>query len=135
MARGIIKRSSGRGFSLTEVLIAMVIFTIGIIAIMYLFPLGMQEISRTKDLTAAIFLGQAKLEEVLLLPAHVAPVEESSFTEYPSLFFRVTKTAFQNKPSLIQISVEVSKMRDGGSVTIMRYDALKGAGGNIENNF
>jgi len=127
------------GFSLVEILIAIVVFTVGIIAIMYLFPFGVKDISRAKDLTAATFLGQAKLEEALVLqydPMDLPdPVEGEFSTDYPGLFYRMECTKFQNKLSLVQISVEVYKIfSPGGRKTLVRLDTLKSSGGCRENN-
>ncbi len=127
------------GFSLVEILIAMVVFTVGIIAIMYLFPFGVKDISRAKELTAATFLGQAKLEEALVIqydPMDLpSPVEGEFSSDYPALFYRMECTKFQNKLSLVHISVEVYKTASpGGRKTLVQLDSLKSSGGCRENN-
>jgi prepilin-type N-terminal cleavage/methylation domain-containing protein len=128
-----------RGFSLLEILIAIVIFAVGIIAVMYLFPLGVRDITLARELTAATFLGQAKMEEMLLAPAdpnRLPDRAEGSFSpDYPLLFFTVARQNFQGKPSLTYISVDVYKLVEGGSrKAIVHYDALRGTGGSSENN-
>ncbi len=134
---GKIREMSEKGFSLIEVMIAIVIFAAGVIAVMYLFPLGVKEVSFTKELTAATFLAQAKLEETLLLPATVAPDVTGDFgPEYPQLTYIITRRRYMNKPQMIHIAIEVYKVAQGGGTrTVIHYDALKGAGGNVENNF
>jgi len=126
-----------KGFSLIEVMIAIVLFAAGVIAVMYLFPLGVKEVSFTKELTAATFLAQAKLEEKLLLPAMIDTDETGTFApDYPQLTYLITRRRYMNKPQMIHIAVEVYKaVPGGGTRTIIHYDALKGVGGNVENNF
>ncbi|MGV8123007.1 MAG: prepilin-type N-terminal cleavage/methylation domain-containing protein [Candidatus Xenobiia bacterium LiM19] len=131
------KTLSEKGFSLIEVMIAIVLFAAGVIAVMYLFPLGVKEVSFTKELTAATFLAQAKLEEKLLLPAAVDSDETGNFgPEYPQLTYTITRRRYMNKTQMIHIAIEVYKaVPGGGTRTIIHYDALKGVGGNVENNF
>lgn len=128
-----------KGFSLLEILIAMVVFTIGIIAVMYLFPFGVQDISRAKELTAATCLAQAKLEEALLLPYD--PVElpdtvDSDFgSDYPGMTYRMECRKFQNSLSMVHISIEVFKiLKSGQRKTLIHLDTIKSTGGSLETN-
>jgi prepilin-type N-terminal cleavage/methylation domain-containing protein len=128
-----------RGFSLLEILIAIVIFAIGIIAVMYLFPLGVRDITLSKELTAATFMGQAKMEETLMIPINPTslPIKiEGSFApDYPGLYFTISKDAYQGRSSLSSITVDVYKLAEGGAhKVVVHYDALKRTGGYSENN-
>ncbi|MDQ7821758.1 MAG: prepilin-type N-terminal cleavage/methylation domain-containing protein [Candidatus Eremiobacteraeota bacterium] len=132
-------RRKNLAFSLIEVMIAMVIFTVGIIAVMYLFPLGARTIGKAKEVTAASFLGQAKMEEVLLLPADQMPsLSEGDFgPEYPLLYFRVqTVSPYSGKDSLVYVSVDVEKYLVSGSrSSIYHLETLKCLGGAVETNW
>jgi len=123
----------GRGFSLVEIMISIVIFAIGVIAVMYLFPMGVRDIGKAKELTAATYLGQAKMEEALLNPA-TSP--EGAFpSPYENLYYTVSHAPFQNRSTMIKVSVEVYKMLDSSTrKRLVRLDTLKGTGGYIENN-
>lgn len=130
------KTDRHRGYSLIEILIAIVIFTIGIIAIMYLFPFGVKDINRSKELTAATFLGQAKMEEALLIdydPTDLPLHNEGDFgSDYPGLTYSMDCSRFKNGLSLIHISVKVFKY--GKERPLISLDTLKSTGGNRENN-
>jgi len=52
------------GLTLIEVLLAMSILTIGILAVIQLFPLGLNMSRLNKNETIAINLAQAKMEEI-----------------------------------------------------------------------
>ena len=53
-----------RGFSLTEVLIALTVFTIGLLSLVLLFPHGMAAANQTTSLSIATLLAQQKMEDV-----------------------------------------------------------------------
>jgi pseudouridine synthase len=52
------------GFSLLELVASLAIFSVGILTLALLFPAGISETKNTKDYTKAVFLGQAKMEEI-----------------------------------------------------------------------
>ncbi|MDI6783449.1 MAG: prepilin-type N-terminal cleavage/methylation domain-containing protein [bacterium] len=52
------------GFSLTEVLIALTVFTIGLLSLVLLFPHGMTAANQTTSLSIATLLAQQKMEDV-----------------------------------------------------------------------
>ena len=53
-----------KGFSLLEVMVAVVVLGFGLLAIMHLFPMGLRASKISQDTTAASFLAQAKIEEL-----------------------------------------------------------------------
>lgn len=55
-----------RGFTLIEVLTAMMILTISIVTIFHLFSEGLKSVDVSTGYTRAIFHARAKMEEVLL---------------------------------------------------------------------
>lgn len=54
-----------RGFTLVEMVAALAIFSIGILGILALFPVGIEANKRAADLTTAATLGQLKMTELL----------------------------------------------------------------------
>ncbi|MCK4649306.1 prepilin-type N-terminal cleavage/methylation domain-containing protein [bacterium] len=52
------------GFSLLEVMAAVVVLGFGLLAIMHLFPIGLRASKISQDTTVASFLAQAKIEEL-----------------------------------------------------------------------
>lgn len=118
-------------------MISIVIFAIGVISVMYLFPMGARDIGKARELTAATYLGQAKMEEMLLSTDIDTPqIEpEGSFAPaYPGLYYSVTRSYFpSNKRTMMLLSVEVYKLSAGSErKRIVHYDSLKGIGGSIE---
>lgn len=57
------KRKTDRGFTLIEIIIALTIFTVGIVAILSLFMLGFDAAMRSSDLTKAGIYGQWVMED------------------------------------------------------------------------
>ena len=53
---------NGAGFSLLEVMVAVIILGFGLLAIMHLFPIGLKASKISQDTTLASFLAQAKIE-------------------------------------------------------------------------
>jgi general secretion pathway protein I len=62
----IIERNGNRGFTLLEVLIAMMILTISIVVIFQLFSGGLRSAKLSDGYTRAIFHARAKMEATLL---------------------------------------------------------------------
>jgi type II secretory pathway pseudopilin PulG len=56
--------SHERGASLVEVLIALVVLTVGILAVAQLFPAGSSRQSRNRMVTTANYLAQQKIEQL-----------------------------------------------------------------------
>lgn len=50
-------------FTLIEIIIALVILTVGLVSILALFPVGLDAMSRAANTTKATFLAQADMEE------------------------------------------------------------------------
>ena len=65
-----------KGFTLVEVLIAILILGLGIVTLANLFPLGLQSLSYARKLNKVYFLAEKKLEELKLQPS-ITPGEMS----------------------------------------------------------
>ena len=55
---------TSKGFTLLEVMVAVIILGFGLLAIMHLFPIGLKASKLSQDTTVASFLSQAKMEEL-----------------------------------------------------------------------
>ncbi len=53
-----------KGFTLIEILVALVILALGLVIVFNLFPLGLQSLAYSRKLNEVSFLAQKKLEEV-----------------------------------------------------------------------
>jgi prepilin-type N-terminal cleavage/methylation domain-containing protein len=58
------KTTERRGFSLLEVVVAMLIFVIGVVALASFFVLNLRQNQRALDMSTAAFLAQQKAEEI-----------------------------------------------------------------------
>lgn len=56
---------SGGGFTLIELLIAIFVLTVGIVGVLYMFPMGAQVAKSSQMTSIASQLGQAKIEEMI----------------------------------------------------------------------
>lgn len=58
-------RQSIKGITLIETMIAIYILTVGIIAVLYMFPLGTRLVKFSQMTTVAAQISQAKMEEII----------------------------------------------------------------------
>lgn len=124
-------KEKSQGFTLVEILFAIAIFTSGMIAVMYLFPMGTRDVGRAKLLTISTNFGQALMEEAIYQPAEDAPISASgTFTpDYPDMYYNVVKAPLSVCTSLYQISVEIYNGNPAsGAKSLIRLDTLKGIG-------
>jgi prepilin-type N-terminal cleavage/methylation domain-containing protein len=54
-----------KGFTLVEILIAIFVLSVGIVAVLYMFPIGLEVGKSSQMTTIANQLAQAKIEEVM----------------------------------------------------------------------
>ncbi len=107
-----------KGYTLVEIMMAIIIFTIGIISIMSLFPASVKDTRRARVMTQAVFLCQAKTEEILAMPGTKIPDEVAKtgkFTpDFPDFSFVVRKYPYTYKKdgttytSLAMCEIDVS---------------------------
>lgn len=74
------------GFTLIESLVAIFVLSVGILAILTMFPLGMKIINSSKTTAVGIQLGQEKIEEIISLSYEAISVGENIENEMPSPF-------------------------------------------------
>jgi prepilin-type N-terminal cleavage/methylation domain-containing protein len=116
-------RNHRAGFTLLEVMLALVILAVGLTAIAQSVMMVMRSSALTSRYTQASILAQNKLEEVLNRTEGPKSEEKGEFEEQPGFTWRVIpeKGAVENIP---QIRVEVSFPAPGGS-RFVEYTAFK----------
>ena len=109
---------SRRAFSLLEVIIAMAIFLMSIVAIGQLVRLGGEHSIEIEQQGEAVMLAQAKIDEVVAGVLPLSAQSDQSFDEAPD--YRWSLTADQNSSisNLYTVTVTVTRERsDGTKVT------------------
>ena len=114
-----------KGFTLLEVMVAVVVLAFGLLAIMHLFPIGLRASKISRDTTVASLLAQAKIEELrntgwASLSSSTTTEGYGTITNYPQ-FKRVTTIDYVdvvNDPNLKKIVVEVFYKPYGGERSV-----------------
>ena len=117
--------SKKAGFSLLEVMVAVVVLAFGLLAIMHLFPIGLRASKISQDTTVASFLAQAKIEELrntgwTSLSSGTTTEEYGTITGYLQ-FKRVTTISDEdavNEPKLKKVVEEVFYKPYGGERSV-----------------
>jgi len=73
-----------KGFTIVEILVAVFILVVGIVAVLSMFPLGMQMATSNQLASSATQLGQAKIEE-LVSNSYNNIISGSSIEDYGSI--------------------------------------------------
>jgi prepilin-type N-terminal cleavage/methylation domain-containing protein len=81
-------RRGERGFSLVELLFAMVLLSIGLLGVASIFPLGTRFVSAGKITSTAVALASEKMEELQSMPANSLSLNEGSYSEDVSPYTR-----------------------------------------------
>ncbi|MFH1454061.1 MAG: type II secretion system protein [Armatimonadota bacterium] len=117
-----------RGFSLIEVVIAIVILFSVATVICMLYPVSFKGIAMAKDKTVAMALAQQKIEECLTNPRGNYTSGDFS-PEHPDYKYDITKTPVSGIKKLKELKVEVYKIINGKKVVGAAMAQLVPAGG------
>jgi len=102
-----------RGFTLLEVLIATVIFTIGVTAMIWAFNTGMFASTDVENVDLALNIAQAKMEQIRNTPfASLADSPSTADSNFPRFSTTVNVAEGQNP---MQVDVTVNWDVKGGS--------------------
>ena len=109
------KRSSIGGFTLLEVVVAMAILGLGLVAIMELFSSGLRLARLSEDYSKAVSLARTKMEEVRIADQLAEGEEQGEFDKYYRWkvgvkkveMFAAEQKEFQTLVELYQIQVSV----------------------------
>lgn len=134
-------RTKFRGYTLIEIMMAIVIFTVGIISIMALFPASVRDTRRARVMTQAVFLCQGKTEEILSMPGTKIPDEVAKtgkFTpDFPDFSYVVRKYPYTytrngstfNSYALAEIHVSVFHPINDRKAPLCEFYVIKGCVG------
>jgi prepilin-type N-terminal cleavage/methylation domain-containing protein len=81
-----LSRKSGRGFTLIELMIAIFILSVGILAVFLMFPLGIQIMKSSEMATIGTQLSQEKVEEVISCSYEIISVGLTTESPLPPPF-------------------------------------------------
>jgi general secretion pathway protein I len=119
--------SDSNGFSLIEVLVAMVVLSVSLVSIFQLFSGGLTARRRAEEVGRATFHAREKMEELLLHPEMTPGVLEGTWEDGYSWQAEI-KEVFQGDPeeapawrqyfSLFDVALEVQKGASGPSVEL-----------------
>ena len=123
------RKKNKKGFTLIEVMIAVVVLSVGVSSVMFLIYTGLSAISTTTRVTIKANLARVamnKIENLYLLKKQDDVETSGSFDDYPDYSYQVniTKDIDEKVPSLQQIDVSVyysGKGRDESPFTISTY--------------
>jgi len=128
-----LKRVAGdRGFTLPEVLIAMVIVTVAVVSFMSLFVYGSRWTAESRRLLTAVNLAQGKLEELKNTPFENItnqPADPDApaldFPGFPEYTYRISVTLAGQKLKTVSVAVYYEDIT-GKKVLTFAMDKRKG---------
>jgi type IV pilus assembly protein PilV len=111
----LIKCFEERGFTLTEVLIGLIILAIGILAIAGMHITSIRGTSFSNSLTQASVIAQERLEFLKSLPLNDASLDTGDYNDLPNVgIFTKSYHADRNlNPNYVQITYTVSWVEKG----------------------
>ena len=117
-----------KGFTLIEVIIAMVLVVVGLVLISQAFSIGLRAVSVSDKSTIAKFLLEQKIAEVESLSVASLQSESGDFgTDYPDYTYQteVTTTDLENLRQVV-ITVQWKHDNTTRNISITKYLADKG---------
>jgi len=108
-------RSAKGGFTLLEVVVALTIFAVGILAIIELFSGSLRLSEGARDVSAAQVYASQRMEEALLAPAPVPGVESGAFGEKYRWETRTTEEPAEEESPYREMRIEVIIRWDDGA--------------------
>ena len=106
MEQLIIERNGIGGFTLLEVLTAMMILTISIVVIFQLFSGGLRSAKLSDEYTRAIFHGRAKMEATLLADTLIEGETEGIVEEDYRWRLSIVPMEFEEDPGILTEALE-----------------------------
>lgn len=98
-----------KGFTLVEIVIAIVLLTFGTLVVMQLFPAGLKLNTRSRNFSEAVFLAQGKMEELIYETSSVNTSGSGIFSDPFSRFqYSYSKEPFNQDPDFSVIKVIVT---------------------------
>jgi len=119
-------RRDRTGFSLIELLMAMVFIGIGVMAVAGLFPLATKNVNDGKLLSTALGRAQEKLEELEVAGFSSSMMTPGMYADTVGTYVRtwaVRDSVPNDGTKLVTVSVGWPTNRGGESVTLMTYVA------------
>ncbi len=108
--------NSKRGFTLLEVLISLLVLTLGVFGIFYAFSAGLLTTTEVEGMDLALNIGQAKMEQIKDI-AYAGIVSSASTPDpnFPNFSVAVASTAGDPK----QVDVTVAWNVKGGQTSLV----------------
>lgn len=107
-------RSARGGFTLLEVVVALTIFAVGILAIIELFSGSLRLSEGARDVSAAQVYASQRMEEALLAPDPVPGVESGAFGEKYRWEMRTTEGPTEEESPYREMRIQVIIRWDDG---------------------
>ncbi|MFP4498331.1 MAG: prepilin-type N-terminal cleavage/methylation domain-containing protein [Vulcanimicrobiota bacterium] len=118
------------GFTLIEIMVSILIFVIGIITILYLFPISLKQVKLSKIKTQGLFLAQGVLEEeISRKEPDFSALEGNLGPDFPDFNYAVNKEFIENSWSIFEINVEITHKFNNHTTPVSKLTVLKSMGG------
>ncbi len=118
------QRRDGKGFSLIELIFAMVLLSVGLLGIAAVFPLGTRFVSAGKVTSTAVALAGEKMEELESLPLDSPSLQAGSYSDQIDPYTR-SWTIADDTPMLgvkhLQVTTSWQSPRGTRQVTLETY--------------
>jgi type IV pilus assembly protein PilV len=113
-----------RGFSLVELLFAMILLSIGLLGVASVFPLGTRFVSAGKITSTAVALAGEKMEELQSMPANSLSLNEGTYSDDVAPYTRswtITDDTPMTGMKHIQVSTSWESPQGTRQVTLDTY--------------